>query len=56
MDKENILKELGVRIIRNKPIKTDIKVLGCLNGFFIYPQSYYWVVSGKMPLKYAKDI
>lgn len=53
MDNEKVLKELGVKIIRNKPIKTDIRVLGCLNGFFIYPYNYYWVVNGKMPIKYA---
>lgn len=56
MNGRAVLKALGVRELNNKPVHTDIKIVGCINGFFIYPVSYYWVVKGKMPLKYADEL
>lgn len=56
MDNKTVLKELGVNIVKRPPIKTNISLIGCINGFFIYPQSYYWVVNGKMPIKYADEL
>lgn len=56
MDKKQILKTLGVRILNNKPIYSDLEIVGCINGFFIFPYSYYWVVKGKMPIRYANEL
>ncbi len=58
VDERFILESLGVKVLRNPPVHLDssIKFLGCLNGFFIYPYRYYWIVSGKMPFKFAKEL
>lgn len=57
MNEKDILKELGVKILNDYPIYSrDIKTVGCINGFFIFPYSYYWVVKGKMPIKYANEL
>lgn len=56
MDKSLVLKTLGVKILKNKPLYTDIDLVGSINGFFIFPYNYYWVVKGKMPLKYANEL
>lgn len=54
MDKKEILKTLGVKVLKDTLIRSNcVEVVGCINGFFIYPYNYYWVVKGKMPLKYA---
>lgn len=54
MNKKEILKMLGVKVLKDTLIRSNcVEVVGCINGFFIYPYSYYWVVKGKMPLKYA---
>lgn len=56
MDNKTVLKTLGVKILKNLPISRDVKIIGTINGFFIYPYSYYWIVKGKMPLKYADEL
>lgn len=54
MDKKEMLKMLGVRVLKDTLIRSNcVEIVGCINGFFIYPYNYYWVVKGKMPLKYA---
>lgn len=55
-EKRFILKQLGIKILDKNPINSDLKLLGSINGFFIYPQSYYWVLSGKMPFKFARQL
>lgn len=56
MDNKFVLETLGVKILKNLPIREDVKIIGTINGFFIYPYSYYWIVKGKMPLKYADEL
>lgn len=56
MDNKSILKYLGISILKDLPITSDVEVIGILNGFFIYPYRNYWVVNGKMPLKYANEL
>jgi len=51
-----VLKTLGVKILKDLPLREDVKVIGYINGFFIYPYSDYWVVQGKMPLKHANEL
>lgn len=53
-----IFNNLGIKELENPPIyaKENINLVGCFNGFFIFRYSYYWVVRGKMPLKYAKEL
>lgn len=54
MDKKEILKMLGVKVLKDTLIRSNcVEVVGCINGFFIYPYNYYWIVKGKMPLRYA---
>lgn len=56
MDNSLVLKTLGVKILKNLPISQDVKIIGTINGFFIYPYSYYWIIKGKMPLVYADEL
>lgn len=56
MDNKSILKILGVGILKNISLGQDVKIVGIINGFIIYPYSYYWIVQGKMPLKYADEL
>lgn len=56
-NKKQILKLLGVSILESTPIYTrEVDFVGCINGFFIFSYSYYWVIKGKMPLKYAIEL
>lgn len=55
MNNKEILKMLGVKVLKDTLIRSDcVEVVGCINGFFIYPYNYYWIIKGKMPLKYAE--
>lgn len=55
-ENEKLLSSIGVRILRKRPIYSDLDVVGCINGFFVYKRNYYWVVKGKMPIKVANEI
>ena len=57
-EKKEVLEMLGVKILEQPPIyKSDkIDFVGCINGFFIFPCSYYWVVKGKMPFIQAEKL
>jgi hypothetical protein len=56
--KEELIKAdipfLNVGIRNNLEVKTNY--IGILNGFVFYRAWTYWVVSGYLPLKYAKEI
>lgn len=52
MDTKSVFEYLGIKKVDSFPIQD----IGCFNGFFIYPKSNYWVVIGKMPLKYANEL
>lgn len=56
MNNEEILKTLDIKILKNFPLSQDVKIIGTINGFFIYPYSYYWIVKGKMPLNFADEL
>lgn len=57
-DRRDTLELLEVKILTDPPIykSSEVPFVGCLNGFFIFPYHYYWVVRGKMPLKYANEL
>ena len=57
-DRRDTLELLEVKILTDPPIykSSEVPFVGCLNGFFIFPYHYYWVVRGKMPLKYADEL
>lgn len=51
-----VFNNLGIKEVE-APISTNTNsIIGCYNGFFIFNQSYYWVVRGRMPLKYAEEL
>ena len=52
------LTEAGVEIIEIAKGNTEVPytVIGKLNGFLFQRGWYYWVVSGLMPLQYAKEM
>lgn len=50
------MKTLGIDFKKTKILHCLSSNVGILNGFFIYPQSYYFVVNGKIPLSMAEHI
>lgn len=55
---EEIFRATGIKSIDSYPIMADrtVEAVGVINNFFIYRRSYYWVLTGKMPLKYAEEL
>jgi len=52
-EEKEILKLMGVKFPKRLPINTN-KITGVLNGYYITKESYYWIVKGNIPYKYAK--